>query len=223
MKRDYSDTDGRTEILSPLGLLSEQKRKILNVSWQNHTFNTTSNKTYNKSYLDCKFLIPCERRHKVSQKSFHLSLLENECSVQTHFISGDVWHFEGSNMPPCRSMIRKYEYISKVVSNCQNTLGDCECDGQIFASPDCRRAYHCRADLSTGGCLAECGEGDIIIPDPRSGITVFSVASLSPCVYLEMGTTGTVCPKNKRMENSSSVQEAGTIVMILFNWITFNE
>ncbi len=61
--------------------------------------------------------------------------------------------------------------FSNAVSNCQNTLGDCECDGQIFASNDCRRAYHCRDDLTTGGCLAECGEGDIIIPDPRSGIT----------------------------------------------------
>merc|ERR1712110_1257312 len=52
----------------------------------------------------------------------------------------------------------------------ENTLGDCGCDGQIFVSSDCRQAYHCRDDLtSTDGCLAQCGEGDIVIPDPRNG------------------------------------------------------
>ena len=54
----------------------------------------------------------------------------------------------------------------------QNTMGVCECEGQIFASSDCRSAYHCRDDLSTGGCLAECDPGEIIIPDPRSVISV---------------------------------------------------
>ena len=83
---------------------------------------------------------------------------------------------------PAEVWFANMNMFSKAVSNCQNTLGDCECDGQIFASNDCRRAYHCRDDLSTGGCLAECGEGDIIIPDPRSVITVISISSLSPCI-----------------------------------------
>merc|ERR1712184_68307 len=59
----------------------------------------------------------------------------------------------------------------------ENTLGDCGCDGQIFVSSDCRQAYHCRDDMtSTDGCLAECGEGKIVIPDPRNGDNWYCVA-----------------------------------------------
>ena len=85
-------------------------------------------------------------------------------------------------MPPCRSMNREYEYIFKSCSNCQNTLGDCECDGR--SSP-----------VMT--------EGEV---RPHRHLSILSsiIALLSPCMYLEMGTSGTVCHKNKRMENSYS-------------------
>ena len=34
-------------------------------------------------------------------------------------------------------------------------------------------------------------------------------------MFLEMGRIGTVCPKSKRMGNTSSVQEHGTLVPII--------
>ena len=45
---------------------------------------------------------------------------------------------------------------------------NCECEGQLWVSPDCRSGFSCRSRMSTGGFFMECDEGEVIDIDLRT-------------------------------------------------------
>ncbi|XP_023325961.1 uncharacterized protein LOC111699505 [Eurytemora carolleeae] len=47
-----------------------------------------------------------------------------------------------------------------------NNLGECGCAEQIFINKDCTQGYYC--SNSTSGCGITCGEGKILLVDPRN-------------------------------------------------------
>ncbi len=54
-----------------------------------------------------------------------------------------------------------------------NPIGNCSCDGQVFINPNCTQAFECLDELTQpdvqDGCLYECGEDQIMVPDFISG------------------------------------------------------
>merc|ERR1712215_113277 len=65
-------------------------------------------------------------------------------------------------------------------SYANNTLGECDCPGQVFIADDCHKGFLCM-DFSVGGfpepvveenydgCVKECREEEVLVVDPRRG------------------------------------------------------
>jgi len=72
-----------------------------------------------------------------------------------------------------------------------NTLGSCECDGQLWINDDCTKGYYC--DSAAGGndfpgCAIECETDEILIVDPRNG------GSWECKNKADMNGLGAICP-----------------------------